>query len=94
VDMARLVPAIEDPDAAIAAKEAEEAQRDVGAAPASVLGDRAGTLAEQAGNTEGVIDVATREMQDGLAATLATQNLTVAPDQMAAIITEFRRRVG
>jgi len=90
-DRAKLVPSIEDPEAAIAAKEAETADAAIGpnVAPGAVQAN-AGTLA-QTGTGEGVIDAATAQMQDALAATLAGQGVTVSAADMAAVIDEFMR---
>lgn len=94
VDLARLVPAIEDPQAAIDNKLAEVSEMGAGVVSPVANTGRAATLAQQPGGTEGVIDNASVEMQDALAGALADQGQTITPDDMADIIRRFREAVS
>jgi hypothetical protein len=90
LDMARLVPSIEDPQAAIEAKEAEVATAAVGpqAAPGAVTA-KANTLAEAAPTREAVIDTTAADVEAVLAGALADQGEMVSPATMRRVVEQL-----
>jgi len=95
LDMARLVPSIEDPQAAIEAKEAEVATAAVGpqAAPGAVTA-KANTLAEAAPTREAVIDTTAADVEAVLAGALADQGEMVSPQAMRRVVEQLAALMG